>query len=48
MGPTPETRRIYLNENRQGMVTCVHCDVKHTINMSNYTDDYLGKKVFKS
>jgi len=47
MGPTPETRRIYLNENRQGMVTCVHCDVKHTINMSNYTDDYLGKKSLK-
>jgi hypothetical protein len=47
MVPTTETTRIYLNENRQGVVTCVHCDVKHTINMSNYTGDYLGEKSLK-
>jgi PilZ domain len=47
MVPTLETTRIYLNGNRQGVVTCVHCDVKRTINMSNYTDDYLGKKSLK-
>ena len=47
MVPTSEITRIYLNENRQGVVTCVHCDVKHTINMSNYTDDYLGEKSLK-
>jgi len=44
---TMETTRIYLNEHRQGVVTCVHCDVKRTINMSNYTDDYLGEKSLK-
>lgn len=47
MVPTSEITRIYLNENRQGVVTCIHCDVKHTINMSNYTDDYLGQKPLK-
>ena len=47
MAPTPETTRVYLNENRRGVVTCVHCDVKHSINMSNYTDDYLGEKSLK-
>ncbi len=47
MVPTTETTRIYLNENHQGAVTCVHCAVKRTINMSNYTDDYLGKKSLK-
>ena len=47
MGPTTETIRVYLNENRQGVVTCVHCDVKRSINMSNYTDHYLGTKSLK-
>jgi c-di-GMP-binding flagellar brake protein YcgR len=47
MVPTSETTRIYLNEHRQGVVTCVHCGVKHTINMSNYTDDHLGEKSLK-
>ena len=47
MGPTTETIQVYLNENRQGVVTCVHCDVKRAINMSNYTDHYLGKKSLK-
>ena len=47
MVPSTETTRVYLNENRQGVVTCVHCDVKRAINMSNYTDHYLGKKSLK-
>ena len=47
MVPTTETTRIYLNENRQGVVTCVHCDAKRTINMSSYTDHYLGEKPLK-
>src|SRR5215470_8293885 len=47
MVPATETTRVYLNENRQGVVTCVHCDVKRAINMSNYTDHYLGKKSLK-
>jgi hypothetical protein len=47
MVPASETTRVYLNEKRQGVVTCVHCDVKRTINMSNYTDHYLGGKPLK-
>jgi hypothetical protein len=47
MVPTTEATRVYLNENHQGVVTCVHCGVKHTINMSSYTDDYLGEKSLK-
>jgi len=42
-GPT----RIYLNENRQGIVTCVHCGVKRALNMSNYSDHHLGEKSLK-
>ena len=42
-----ETTRVYLNKKRQGVVTCVHCDVQRTINMSNYIDQYLGGKPFK-
>jgi hypothetical protein len=47
MVQTTETTRIYLNENRQGVVTCVHCAVKRNINMSNYTDHHLGQKSLK-
>src|SRR5262249_15103476 len=47
MVPTTETTRVYLNENRQGVVTCVHCDVKRAINMSNYTDHYLRRQSLK-
>jgi hypothetical protein len=47
MVQTTETTRVYLNDNRQGVVTCVHCNVKCTINMSNYTDHYLGEKSLK-
>lgn len=39
-----ETTRVYLDENRQGVVTCVHCDVKCAINMANYTDQHIGEK----
>ncbi len=47
MVQTVETTRVYLNENRQGVVTCVHCGVKYPINMSNYTDQHLGAKALK-
>src|SRR5262249_29970071 len=47
MVPARATTRVYLNEQRQGVVTCVHCDVKRTINMSNYTEPYLGGKPLK-
>ena len=47
MVPARETTRVYLNEQRQGVVTCVHCDAQRTINMSNYTDQYLGGKPLK-
>jgi predicted Zn finger-like uncharacterized protein len=47
MAQTAETTRVYLNEKRQGMVTCVHCGVKYPINMSNYTDHHLGAKALK-
>jgi hypothetical protein len=47
MIPTTETTRVYLNEQRQGVVTCVHCGVKRAINMSNYPDHYLGEKSLK-
>jgi hypothetical protein len=47
MVQTVETTRVYLNEQRQGVVTCVHCGVKYPINMSNYTDHHLGKKSLK-
>ena len=47
MAQTVETTRVYLNEKRQGMVTCVHCGVKYPINMSNYTDHHLGTKALK-
>jgi PilZ domain len=47
MVPRTEAIRIYLNEDRQGVVTCVHCGVTRTINMSNYTDDCLGKRSLK-
>ena len=47
MVQTVETTRVYLNENRQGVVTCVHCGVKYPINMSNYTDHHLGAKALK-
>jgi len=47
MVPARKTTRVYLNEKRQGVVTCVHCDVTRTINMSNYTDHSGGEKPFK-
>jgi predicted Zn finger-like uncharacterized protein len=47
MVQTVETIRVYLNENRQGVVTCVHCGVKYPVNMSNYTDHHLGAKASK-
>jgi hypothetical protein len=47
MVPRTEAIRIYLNEDRQGGVTCVHCGVTRTINMSNYTDDCVGKRSLK-
>ena len=47
MVQTVETTRVYLNENRQGVVACVHCGVKYPINMSNYTDHSGGEKPFK-
>ena len=47
MVPARKTTRVYLNEKRQGVATCVHCDVTRTINMSNYTDHSGGEKPFK-
>src|SRR5712691_9149543 len=47
MVPARKTARVYLNEKRQGVVTCVHCDVTRTINMSNYPEHSLGEKPFK-
>lgn len=47
MVPTTAAIRIYLNEERQGVVTCGHCGVKRAINMANYTDECLGKKSLK-
>ena len=47
MVQTVETTRVYLNEKRQGVATCVHCGVKYPINMSNYTDHHLGTKALK-
>jgi hypothetical protein len=44
MVPTTETTRVHLNKNRQGVATCVYCNAKCTIDMSNYTDRYLGEK----
>lgn len=43
-----ETTRIYLDHNRQGVITCIHCGVKRAINMSHYTDNYLGGKSLKA
>lgn len=47
MVQTVETMRVYLNNNRQGVVTCIYCGVKRPINMSNYTDNYIGGKSLK-
>ena len=47
MVQTVETIRVYLNDKRQGKVTCVHCGVKYPIHMSNYTDHNLGGKSLK-
>src|SRR5262244_3916294 len=47
MVPARETTRVYLNEKRQGVVTCVHCDITRTINLSNYIDHTLGEKPLK-
>jgi hypothetical protein len=47
MVPTMAAIRIYLNEKRQGVVTCGHCGVKRAINMANYTDECLGNKALK-
>jgi hypothetical protein len=47
MVPTTAAIRIYLNEEHQGVVTCVHCGVTRAINMANYTDESLGHKSLK-
>ena len=47
MGQTAETTRVHLNKNRQGIVVCVYCNAKCTINMSNYTGHHLGGKSLK-
>src|SRR3954451_23576020 len=47
MVQTVETTRVYLNEKRQGVATCVHCGAKYPINMSNYTEHHLGTKALK-
>ena len=47
MVSTPETTRVHLNKNRQGVATCVYCHAKRTVNMSDYTDQCLGKKSVK-
>jgi len=47
MVQTTETTRVHLNKNRHGVVTCVYCNAKRTINMSNYTDHYSGEKSLK-
>ena len=39
-----ESVRVYLNNDRYGMVTCMYCGVKQPINMSSYTDNYIGGK----
>jgi hypothetical protein len=38
-----ESTRVYLDANRQGMITCLACGVKRSINMSQYGDDIGGK-----
>lgn len=47
MVQTVETIRVYLNDKRQGVVTCVHCGIKYPVNMSNYTEHHLGGKTLK-
>ena len=47
MAATTAVIRIYLNEERQGVVTCGHCGVKRAINMANYTNECLGNKPLK-
>jgi hypothetical protein len=42
-----ETAQIYLNEQRQGLVTCMHCGLKRPIDMANYTDDCLRGKALQ-
>jgi hypothetical protein len=48
MVQTVETIQVYLNERRQGVVTCMYCGVKYPVNMSNYTNHHLGGKSFKA
>lgn len=44
---TMDTMRIYLNENHQGVITCMHCGQKRTINMSKYDQHHIGGKALK-
>ena len=38
-----ESTRVYLDTNRDGMITCLACGVKRSINMNKYGDDIGGK-----
>ena len=38
-----EYTRVYLDDNREGTITCLACGVKRPINMSKYGDDIGGK-----
>ncbi len=47
MTQTTDTIRVYLNESRQGIIACMHCGQKRTVNMSNYKDNHIGGKALK-
>ncbi|MGE3540572.1 MAG: hypothetical protein AB7N91_24420 [Candidatus Tectimicrobiota bacterium] len=42
-----DTMRVYLNEGRQGVITCLYCGQKRRINMSNYKDHHIGGRALK-
>ena len=44
---TTDTMSVYLNEDRQGAITCLHCGQKHLVNMSNYQEQDIGGKTLK-
>jgi hypothetical protein len=37
--------RVYLNPNKEGVVTCPHCSLGKMVNMSNYPDYFGGKSL---
>jgi PilZ domain-containing protein len=47
MGPTMKAVRIYVSEERQGVVTCVQCGVTRTLNLATYPDAEIGNKALR-